>query len=406
MRDCLTTTTDLAPLVPNKRVNYAFGMVMGVDDFRQEQVHFEWKHRKSNLLLHGYGTVCGLHVDAVALAGGTDVQIRVGKGYAISPLGNWIWVGEDQCAQLGLWLQQNQNSLSPPVGPGPHAVYVTLCYTECQTDLVPVAAEACASDQDTRAPSRILESFTLQFAWAPPPQPEEDAIRAFGELLEQIEILPQPLASPVPPDDGAEFLQLVGNLGATSSPSPGSPMSVGPFRLWEPTACDTIRQALVLWTTLVCPRFDPCTQDCLLLACIHFSTDASGHLIVGVDPLGNLLPGSIDVADCDRPILVPDRLKQELFCLIGGGTGSAGGPGPIEPTGPAGDPGATGATGPTGPAGAIGPTGPTGPSGPAGPAGATGPVGPTGPGGATGPIGTVGLTGPAGATGPTGPAGP
>ena len=45
MRDCMGTTTDIAPLDPNKRVNYTFGMVLGVKDFRQEQEHFEWKHR-------------------------------------------------------------------------------------------------------------------------------------------------------------------------------------------------------------------------------------------------------------------------------------------------------------------------------------------------------------------------
>ena len=48
MRDCMGTTTDIAPLDPNKRVNYTFGMVLGVKDFRQEQEHFEWKHRSEH----------------------------------------------------------------------------------------------------------------------------------------------------------------------------------------------------------------------------------------------------------------------------------------------------------------------------------------------------------------------
>ena len=57
MRDCISTPAECSPLPPNKRVNYTFGMVLGEQDFRQEQAHFEWKHRISNLLLHGYRCV-------------------------------------------------------------------------------------------------------------------------------------------------------------------------------------------------------------------------------------------------------------------------------------------------------------------------------------------------------------
>jgi hypothetical protein len=87
--DFATTSTERIPLVPNKRVHYSFGMVLGVDEFRQEQEHFEWKHAIGNLLLHGSGTVSGLHVYAVPLA--DDVEIRVTPGYAISQTGKWMW---------------------------------------------------------------------------------------------------------------------------------------------------------------------------------------------------------------------------------------------------------------------------------------------------------------------------
>jgi hypothetical protein len=92
-------------------------------------------------------------------------------------------------------------------------------------------------------------------------------------------------------------------------------------------------------------------------------------------------------------VLVPDRLKQELFC-ISGKKGATGPTGPIGSTGPTGP---TGPRGSTGARGAIGPTGPTGPTG-AGTAGSRGPTGPTGPAG-------TGTRGPTGPTGPTGPAG-
>ena len=97
MKICTKSATDNEPLAPNKRVHHAFGMVMGVDEFQQEQAHFEWKHRLSNRLLHGYGTVCGLRVSKREASDSGDVQIAVSRGYAISPRGRWIWVEHDQC---------------------------------------------------------------------------------------------------------------------------------------------------------------------------------------------------------------------------------------------------------------------------------------------------------------------
>ena len=46
-----------------KRVNYTFGLVLGADEFIQEQSYFLAKHRRHNQWLHGYGTVDGLKVD-------------------------------------------------------------------------------------------------------------------------------------------------------------------------------------------------------------------------------------------------------------------------------------------------------------------------------------------------------
>src|SRR5689334_4861976 len=104
MRTCTTTPADRVSLTPNKRVNYAFGLVLGEDEFRQEQSHFEWKHRLGNRLLHGYGTVCGLKVTASAQDGGTE--IRIAPGYALSPRGDWIWVDKAQCVRLDDWLHR------------------------------------------------------------------------------------------------------------------------------------------------------------------------------------------------------------------------------------------------------------------------------------------------------------
>ncbi|MBN1978229.1 MAG: hypothetical protein JW918_12605 [Anaerolineae bacterium] len=356
MKDCLTASTENAPLNPTKRVNYNFGMVLGVDDFRQEQAHFEWKHRISNLLLHGFGTVCGLQVTAEAVTDPSDVLIRVSAGYGISREGKWMWVDRDLCARLGEWLEAHGGDLSPAVGAGRHTVYVTLCYAECPTDLVPIAGQPCASDEDTRAPSRIQEAYQVEFSWEMPDQPAEDAVRVFGNLMAQVEIVPDETSPPV--DDGERLLAAVQTLAEVgtdailASPPLSSPPAVDmiPFQLPASTACDTIRQALVVWVTEVCPRLHaplkPGEKDCILLACIDFDVDVNGELDYSLDPEGDLLPGSVEVDSCTRPVLVPDRLKQELFCFGGAGGG----------------------VGPTGPQGPIGPMGPAGPAGPPGPA--------------------------------------
>lgn len=254
MKNCIRASADTPPLDPNKRVNYAFGMVLGVTDFEQEQAHFEWKQRLSNRLLHGYGTVCGLQVGAQALPDGTDVEIHVSPGYAISPQGRWIWLENEQCGKLNQWLQQHKAELSPTLGPSGHQVYVTLGYDECPTDEVPIAGRACASDEDTRSPSRILESFQLQFAWQPPPQPYEAAMRALSELLRQVQI--DPGSSP-PQDDSDLLIDQIRQLGLSASPPIHSPPMATTLHLPRERAYDTLSRLLTVWATEVCPRLEP-----------------------------------------------------------------------------------------------------------------------------------------------------
>jgi hypothetical protein len=324
MKDCISVAPDTGPLTPEKRVNYAQGMVLGAADLRQEQAHVEWKQRISNLLLHGYGTVCGLAVSAETVSDRSDVEIRVAPGFAIGPDGHWIHVPREQCALLGSWARRRIDGKDPVRGR--HRAYVTLCYRECETDLVPIAGHPCATAEDNRAPSRVLESFRIEFTWAPPPQVREDAVRAFGELLERVDIEDAPRG----PGDDAEFLHAVRRICEGVEPSPpaaetfewsirarpqpaigmregfreaGSPPAT--LTLNADTACDTIRQALTIWATQACPSLDG--ERCLLLSCVNFELSADLKLV----------PESVVVDDCVRPVLVPTRLQQELFCLIG-----------------------------------------------------------------------------------------
>jgi hypothetical protein len=53
---------DCAPVPEFRRLNYVYGQLLGVADFRTEQSYFRDKQRLHNRCFHGYGVVCGLLV--------------------------------------------------------------------------------------------------------------------------------------------------------------------------------------------------------------------------------------------------------------------------------------------------------------------------------------------------------
>jgi hypothetical protein len=326
MKDCNAASLESVPLDPRKLPNYVFGMVLGPTDFRQVLENFSWKQRNSNALLHGSGTVCGLKVSVQPLPDLSDVEIVISAGYAISPRGRWIQVERDQCAQLNKWLQAQASTPYGTPGPGNHRIYVTLCYNQCLTDLVPIAGQQCCADGANQAPSRILESFALQFSWTPPAQLLEERARAFGALLRRVEIVE---AGSLPPsDDSQKFLDSVRSLALDPLPIASLP-DVGPIQLASADAEVTLREALTIWATEVCPTIKPKrevnpllapgTDDCLLLAAVDFAVDGSGQLTSSFDSLGQLQPGVVGIDETQRPVLVPTRLLQEK--LLGSGSG-------------------------------------------------------------------------------------
>jgi hypothetical protein len=72
-----------------ERVHYFEGMLLGVNDFEQEQTYFRSKLRRHNRLLHGWGVVTGLEVTPV---GSGNAQVSVAPGYALDPCGNEVIV--------------------------------------------------------------------------------------------------------------------------------------------------------------------------------------------------------------------------------------------------------------------------------------------------------------------------
>jgi len=340
-----TVTPSMQNLDPLKRVNYTFGLVLGVDEFLQEQVYLTEKDHSQYRLVHGYGTVCGLQVQVV---NGVDPEVRVSPGVAINPQGQEIHVPRLMCAKLNQWLTTNKDALQSVFGTSPStlSLCLVLCYRECPTDMVPVPGEPCRTQQDTMAASHIAESFQLklcldrdQIIGSPPGSPsldvsnlpdglcfrpsqlEEDAVREFGLLLERIHIT----------DAAADFLtqeqleHLVRDLEKpVGSPPLFSPPWGGPVLYLHPRdARDFLRAAFLVWVTEVRPALaarsnsNVCesSEQCVLLASLTVPTSNSWQVA-----------GTVGIDESRRPFLVETRLLQEalLSGFLGAGAGGAG----------------------------------------------------------------------------------
>jgi hypothetical protein len=321
---------------PAKRVKYNLGLVLGVDEFEQEQFFFQEQDQQHHLGLHGYGTVCGLRL------WNDGLEVSVSDGMAVNPQGKVIRVPREQCANLGDWLDAGDHraQLERCYGstPGPVSLYVHLCYRECEADTVPLPGAPCRTEEDALAASRIIETFDLQLSPHPPRADEEEAVRAFGALLRDIEVVE--VSAPLAPmtdviaEVEARVRALLGRLtpggwpphpceelqsplespltsplespleSPLSSPLDGSPLTVA-----REDAAEVLRAAFRVWTTEVRPALlggqgcADCSPDesCVLLGELRFEIRADGTID----------PATLEVAQDERPILLHSRLLQE-----------------------------------------------------------------------------------------------
>jgi hypothetical protein len=136
-----------------QRVNYASGMLLGVDEFRAEQNYVCNRLKRRNRLLHGAGIVAGLGVTVEHDPHGSRITIE--PGLAFDPMGNEICV--EQTADHVLAAQGTE-------------LLVLLRYAERPCRLAPVLASAAVatSDESPAAhPTRTVETFTVALAAAP-----------------------------------------------------------------------------------------------------------------------------------------------------------------------------------------------------------------------------------------------
>jgi hypothetical protein len=368
---------------PTRHVNFAKGMVLGVDDFRQEFAYLAGRDQWLARDAIGYGTLSGLRVFAES-SGVEGPRLHVTAGTALVPSGKLVCVGADQCAILNKWLAKPANAaivtqllnpesppgsppFSPPLSPpdvtsGAIALYLTLCYADCTAYPVPVPGEPCRTEDELMADSRVVDDFRLELRKDPPAQVEEDALRDFVKWLrESIQVVTTGSPSTIDENAWLEALRPAAqpwlDAAAMSPPltPPASFETLGDylFTLSPPTIevaqdqlCAFLRVAFRFWVTELRPLWMArrChlpmvkDQDCVLLARIEFEVE-----FVGGSPTGAWVvtgsPATVVINETRRPFLVHLRMLQEwtmcgcectgLGALsgIGGGGGSGGGGG-------------------------------------------------------------------------------
>jgi hypothetical protein len=353
---------------PFKRVEYTTGLVLGEDEFRQEQFYLMERDRLHQRALHGYGTVCGLKVSVGEKKRETNVMVS--PGMAINPKGETIRVTVPQCAPLNSWLAGKRDDIlkiipdlaERPGGRRLLPVYVVLCYHECKTDNVPIPSAPCRSQDETSAPSRVQDSFTLSLELAPPAQVEEDAVRCFGEFLRMIEISDDTGKTFKKRQDMETLLRnlFTGSIPGCSLPETGAPPNDDKLYLHTGEAGDILRAIFRIWVTELRPGLleegkvcsDIPAESCVLL----------GQLDVPIKKTGNHFQlrgdaSAVTVTEDNRPILLHTRTLQEWLTGFSASVSGIGERREIDERGERGEPGIQGEKGEKGEPGEQGPAG-------------------------------------------------
>lgn len=357
---------------PSQHVNFAKGMVLGVDDFKQEFAYLAGRGHWLARDAIGYGTLSGLRVLPIA-SGADGPMLQVKAGSALVPSGKLVCVRADQCAAINKWLAKPENAaivhgllnpvsppLSPPLSPpfitsppanmsGRISLYLRLCYADCLTRPVPIPGEPCRSEEELMEDSRVAEDFRLELRPAPPLQVEEDALRDFVRWLRtNLHVV---TTSPPPPADEEAWLSLLRpgaqpwlDQEAVSPPvsPPATVEKLGDYLFDLPAPgiviaqdqmCAFLRVAFRFWVTELrplwmakrCHRDVHGDQDCVLLARIEFEVEWIGGSPTGVFQIVDG-PAPIVVDETKRPFLAHLRLLQEwALCGCDCGVGVAAG---------------------------------------------------------------------------------
>jgi hypothetical protein len=312
---------------PNRHVNFSTGMVLGVEDYRQEFAYHSARDKWIIRDIAGYGTLSGLGV-ALDDTDPAVPKLRVGMGTAAAPSGQLICVGADQCAQLNDWLKRADVVLSvtgidtarTPVDQARIKTWLTLCYTNCEVAPVPIPGQPCRSEADLMAPSRVADDYRLSLSFDPPAIGETDYLR----LLEQFRwAIPVGGAAPTLPQTRELMRRIRAQAKALFAPMPGpvDPLDMVALQVHATVIPDMIEVLRNVWITDLRPQIVPlpcgpsgaATDDCVSLATLTLDVVKNGAVweVVTI-PAGGF---EIDIDQSDRPFVQSLALANSAFAL-------------------------------------------------------------------------------------------
>ncbi len=177
--DLMVPTDPLLAAGPPERVNYATGVLLQAEDFRDEQTYHRARLATALGYLFGHGTLAGLAVRAPE-AEDNDLQLRVEGGLAIDRHGRLIEVAEPWCTRRARWFAaQATAALRSAVrrAPAPVAVIADLFLSlaDCGRGKTPSFAQGPFDALDAIVPARLAEQpsfeLVLRAEAAPIPAP-------------------------------------------------------------------------------------------------------------------------------------------------------------------------------------------------------------------------------------------
>lgn len=335
MRRCVPVST--GALSPDLRVSYQFGLVLGVDEFEQEDLYFRERDERATRALHGSGTAAGLHVTAARpIAAPADVEVRVEPGIAADQHGRPVVIPAAQCARVGAWLAAEERLAAGEQRPSPLLAHlrpsgdvslsVVVEHATCPDALVPLPGNACGSDDDVTAPSRIRDSWQLGFRWEAPAMAHWDGVRALADVLAPVDLHDGSLLD----SDEAALAAHIRAL-APGAPPPAVGLPAVPV-LPRADARAALDRLLTVWVTEVRPALQPdllrpAGEAAVLLSTITVVPAAP------FDPAAPAIAAFAAPDDEGRPYLAPTQLLQELAAL-GGGVATILAGSPLQPAPP------------------------------------------------------------------------
>jgi hypothetical protein len=156
------------PLTP-ERVNYATGVLLQAEDFRDEQTYHRGRLAMALRHMAGFGTIAGLRVRAPA-AEDNELELHVDPGLALDRWGRLIELGEPYCIRLARWFAaQDSAHLAAAVQRKPRtpldvAVVADLFLSakECGRGKTPSFASGPFDALDALVPARLAEEPRLE----------------------------------------------------------------------------------------------------------------------------------------------------------------------------------------------------------------------------------------------------